>query len=147
MKKIIILFVFTLVSVLNFTSCSNDDDSPSPATDSIVGKWNFSKLSTTIDGVTSPEFDYDDNDPGCPKDFLEFKTGGVFNEGEYSGSSCVLDSSSGTWTQSGSTITITEGTDVITVQLVSVTSTTLKVKVTETDNGVTMILNITFTKA
>lgn len=148
MKKSLILSAFILVSVLNFTSCSSEDvSSPTAATDELVGKWNFSKFSTSFNGVTTPELDYDDNEPGCPKDYLEFKTGGVFNNGEYSGSTCVLDSESGTWTQSGSTITITEGTDVFTAQLVSVTSSELKLKVTETDNGITITVNLTFTKA
>jgi len=145
MKKLIILFVFALVTILNFTSCSSDNESSSSS--SIVGKWNFSKFSTTFNGVTSPEMDYDGNESGCPKDYVEFKTGGVFNEGDYTGSTCVLDQLAGTWVQSGSTITLTEGTDVVTVQVVSVTSSTLKVKSTETDSGVTITINITFTKA
>ena len=145
MKKLIMLFVFTLVSSLNFTSCTSDNESSSSS--SIVGKWNFSKVSITSSGVTSPEEDWDENEPGCPKNYVEFKTGGVFNDASYSGSTCVLDISSGTWAQSGSTVTLTDGTEVITFQVVSVTSSTLKVKVTETDNGVTITLNITFTKA
>jgi hypothetical protein len=145
MKKIIVLFAFALISILNFTSCSSEDDSSTSS--SIVGKWNFSKISTTINGVTSPEMDYDDNELGCPKDFVEFKTGGIYTEGDYSGSTCLLDSSAGTWVQSGSNITITQGTDVFTAEVVSVTSTTLKVKATETDSGVTITINITFTKA
>ena len=145
MKKLIILFVFVLVTGLNLTSCSSDNESTSSS--SIVGKWNFSKYSTTFNGVTSPEMDYDGNESGCPKDFIEFKTGGVYNEGDYSGSTCVLDSFAGTWVQSGSNITITEGTDVITAQVVSVSSSVLKVKATETDSGVTITVNITFVKA
>lgn len=146
MKKLIILFAFSLVSGINFTSCSSSDNESSSSS-SIVGKWNFGKFSTTFNGVTSPEMDYDGNESGCPKDYVEFKTGGVYNEGDYSGSTCVLDSFAGTWIQSGSTITITEGTDVITAQVVSVTSSTLKLKATETDNGITITVNLTFTKA
>lgn len=104
-------------------------------------------MSATINGVASPEEDYDDNEPGCPKDYIEFKTGGVFNDADYSGSTCVIDLSSGTWVQSGSNITITEGTDVVTFQVVSVTSTTLKIKLTETSSGVAYTINITCTKA
>ena len=145
MKKLIILFVFALVTGLNFTSCSSDNESSSSS--SIVGKWNFSKFSITSSGVTSPEEDYDDNEAGCPKDYFEFKNGGVFNNASYSGSTCVIDLSSGTWVQSGNTVTLTIDNEVIIFQVVSVTSSTLKVKTTETDSGVTYTINITFTKA
>lgn len=145
MKKLIVLFVFALVTVLNFNSCSSDNESSSSS--SVTGKWNFSKFSTTVSGVTSPEMDWADNEPGCPKNYVEFKTGGVFNGASYSGSTCVLDISSGTWVQSGNTFTLTLGTEVTTFQVVSVTSSTLKIKTTETDSGVTYTLNVTFEKA
>lgn len=148
MKKIIILFVIAFVSGMNFTSCTSEEVSPSSSS-TIVGKWNYSKLSYTINGVTSPEIEYDENEPGCSKNYIEFKTGGVFNKGEYSGSTCVLDSESGTWTQSGNTITFSDGTDVYTAQIVSITSTELKVKLIETDSGIglTMTVNSTLIKA
>lgn len=146
MKKTIMFFVFTLGLVIFFPSCSsNNDDSSNSA--SVIGKWNFSKMSTVINGVASPEIDYDGNETGCPKDFLEFKSGGVYDETDYYGSSCELDSFSGTWAQNGNTITITEGTDIITAQIVSVTSSMLKIKATEIDSGVTITVNMTFTKA
>ena len=146
MKKLTILFVFALVTGLNFTSCSSDNESSSSSS-SIVGKWNFSKFSTTFNGVTSPEMDYDGNESGCPKDYVEFKTGGVLSEGDYLGSNCELNTFVGTWSQNGSTITITEGPISLTAELVSVTSTMLKFKASESNNGVSIVVNITFTKA
>lgn len=145
MKKIIIFFVFTLLLGIIFTSCSNNDDSSTSA--SVVGKWNFSKMSTVINGVASPEVEYDGNENGCPKDYLEFKSGGAYDEADYSGSACVIDINVGTWVQTGNTLTITEGGDVISVEIVSVSSSVLKVKASETDNGVTITVNITLTKA
>jgi 2-methylaconitate cis-trans-isomerase PrpF len=53
----------------------------------------------------------------------------------------------GTWSQNGSTITITEGPISLSAELVTVTSSMLKFKATETNNGVTIVVNITFTKA
>ena len=141
MKKAIIFFVFTLVLGMSFPSCSSSDDPSNSA--SIVGKWNFSKMSAVVNGVPSPEMDYDGNESGCPKDYLEFKSGGVYNEADYDGSSCILDIYAGTWVQNGNTITITEGTDVITAEIVSITSTVLKLKASEVDNGVTIIVNMT----
>jgi hypothetical protein len=145
MKKIIISIVFALVSGINFTSCSSDDDSTPSA--SIIGKWNYSTMSTTINGVTSPEIDWDGNEPGCPKDYVEFKTGGVLSEGDYLGSNCELNTFSGTWSQNGNTITITEGPISLSAELVTVTSSMLKFKATESNNGVTIVVIITFTKA
>ena len=146
MKKLIILFVVVLFLGLNFTSCSSSDNDSSSSS-SIVGKWNFSKTQSTVGGVTSPEVDYQ-HTPNCSKDYVEFKTGGVLNTGTYEGSTCDFAPSSGTWTQNGSnpsTITVTFGTDVTTLILVSVTSSKLKLKETETNNG-EIIIN-TFTKA
>jgi hypothetical protein len=144
MKKLIILFVFAVVAGLNFTSCSSDDDNTSST--SIEGKWNFSKFSTTVNGVTSPEMDYEGNETGCPKDFIEIKTGGVFVDGDYSGSSCTLDSFTGTWAKSGNTLTITAESETFTVELISVTSSSMKIKSSETFNGETVIVNMTFTR-
>jgi Lipocalin-like domain len=145
MKKLIILIAFALISGMYFISCSSDDDS-SP-TSTIVGKWNYSTMSTTVNGVTSPEIDWDGNEPGCPKDYVEFKSGGALSEGDYFGSSCELNTFVGTWSQNGSTITITEGPISLSAEIVSVTSSMLKFKATETNNGVTIIVNITLTKA
>ena len=141
MKKTIISFVFALFLGLVFTSCSKDD-SPSSASASVMGKWSFSKMSFTSNGVTSPEVDYDGNEPGCTKNYIEFKTAGVYNEADYSGTTCVLDLSVGTWSQTGSQLTITADGTPTSVEIISVTSTTLKVKVKDgNDSG-----NVTFVK-
>jgi hypothetical protein len=141
MKKTIISFVFALFLGLVFTSCSKDD-SPSSASASVVGKWNYSKISFTINGVTSPEIDYDDDEPGCSKDYIEFKTAGVYNEGDYSGTTCVLDLTVGTWSETGSQLTITADGTPASLEILSVTSSTLKVKVKEgADSG-----TVTFVK-
>ena len=145
MKKLNILFVFVLFLGLNFTSCSSSDNDSSSSS-SIVGKWNFSKTQSTMGGVTTPEEDYE-HTPNCSKDYVEFKTGGVCNAGTYQGSTCILDIDPATWALSGSTITITDGTDVSTIELVSVTSSALKLKQTETFSGQTVIIILTFTKA
>lgn len=146
MKKTIIFLIFTLVSLVFYPSCSSNDDNSSTPT-SVKGKWNFSTMSTTINGVTSPETNYDGNVDGCSKDYLEFYSEGVYNEGDYDGSSCVLDVYHGTWSQTGNTITIVEGNEVYSAEIVSLSSSALKVKASETVNGVLITVNITFTKA
>lgn len=150
MKKVIILFVSVLALGMTFTSCSNDDDSPAPApaSASVEGKWNFSKVSVTENGVvTIPEEDWE-HEPGCIKDYIELKAGGVYNEVYYIGSVCELDSSAGTWSKSGNIITITlEGGEIISAEIASVSSSVLKVKISETDAGITTVTTLTFTKA
>lgn len=149
MKKVSVLFVLVLAFAMTFvSSCSNDDDNDSnPVTATVEGKWNFSKISAVIDGVPSPEEDYDDNEPGCPKDFIELKSGGVYNDGDYYNSECMLETSSGTWSKNGAIITITGDGISIPLEVVSVSSTVLKVKYSETFEGITTVINITFTKA
>jgi len=146
MKKVIILFVSALVLGMTFTSCSNDDDSPATAPASVEGKWNFSKVSETENGVvTVPEEDYV-HEPGCIKDYIELKPGGVYNEAFY-GPGCALDLTTGTWSKSGNIITITQGVDIISAEVVSVSSSLLKVKISDTDAGITTVTTVTFTKA
>jgi hypothetical protein len=149
MKKVSFLFVLVLAFAMTFvSSCSNDDnDSPNPVTATVEGKWNFSKMSTVLNGVPSAEEDYDDNEPGCPKDFIELKSGGVYNDGDYYNSECQLETSTGTWSKSGSIITITGDGISIPLEVVSVSNTVLKVKYSDTFEGITTVINITFTKA
>lgn len=149
MKKVSVLFVLVLAFAMTFvSSCSNDDDNDSnPVTATVEGKWNFSKISAVIDGVPTPEEDYDDNEPGCPKDFIELKSGGVYNDGYYYNPGCLLETSTGTWSKSGAILTITSEGISIPLEVVSVSSTVLKVKYSETFEGITSVFNVTFTKA
>jgi len=146
MKKIIILFFITLGLGVVFSSCSSNEP-VNPSMSSVEGKWNFSKTTTSINGVTSAEMDYDDNEAGCPKDYLEFKTGGVCTDGDYFDSACTLDITTGTWVQIGSTITVTLDGDIFSAEVVSVSSSVLKLKISETGGGISIIANITLTKA
>lgn len=142
MKKISILFLSLLAFA--FSSCSDDGDSSVPAT--IDGKWNFNKMSVTVNNVTSPELDYEGNEPGCMKDYIEFAAGGVLKDGDYSGSNCELTISNGNWSKNGNIITITSEGITMPLEIVSITSTALAVKYSETEEGLTLIINMTFTK-
>jgi hypothetical protein len=145
MKKFSIFLISLFAFSMFFSSCSNDEDSQVPVT--FEGKWNFDKMSVTVNGVTSPELDYDGNEPGCAKDYIEFKPGGVLNDGDYSDSTCILNLTVGTWVKSGNIITITSEGIVIPLDVVSLTSTTFKIKYSETLEGDTVSVNMTFTKA
>lgn len=144
MKKIIFLLLSTLVLGTTYTSCNNNDDSPAPA--SVVGKWNVSKVSETENGVvTLPEEDYV-HEPGCMKDYIELKPDGVYNEAYY-GSGCALNLTIGTWSKSGNIITITQGADIISAEIVNLSNSMLKVKISDTDSGITTVTTVTFTRA
>ena len=130
---------------LAFSACSDDGDSSAPAT--IDGKWNFNKMSVTVNDVTSPELDYEGNEPGCMKDYIEFAAGGILKDGDYSGSNCALTISNGTWTKSGNIISITSEGISIPVEIISLTSSALVIKYSETEDGLTLTVNMSFTKA
>lgn len=128
MSKLSFLLVSVLILVMSFASCDKDSDSSS---DSIEGKWFFSK--TSIDGV---EEDYP-NIPGCTKDNLDYRAGGVYVETYFfPEDNCNFETSQGNWVKSGNIITETdEFGGVIKYTIVSLTSTTLKLSVVS--DGVT----------
>jgi hypothetical protein len=128
--------IFLLVA-LSLISCSKDDDGPSTS-GNIVGKWEFFKEGEIINGneiLTNYE-----HQAGCTKDNVEFKTDGSFVDSYYY-EECELETSIGTYTKSGNTLTTDDGFDVTIVEL---NSTTLKVKATYDDEGETITSLVVF---
>lgn len=148
MKKGTTLVVLVLAFMMTFiSSCSSDDDDAlNPATASIEGKWNFNKIAEEIDGVKYPEENYND-DNGCPKDFVELKSGGDFVEGYYYGLECTLETSLGAWSKNGAIVTVTLDGESISYEIISVTNSTLKIKYSETVDGISYVYKVSFTKA
>lgn len=147
MKKISVLFVCALVLSTFLSSCSSDDDSPSTSSSEIEGKWNYNKLSFSQNGVSTPEVNHPENETGCTKDFVEFKAGGILNIGDYT-TGCAFAQYPGTWTKTGNNLTATAPTLGMseTFEIVSVTATELKLRVTKTESGITITVNESFTK-
>jgi hypothetical protein len=139
MKKLVVLFLSVLTSGVLLTSCSDDDEAPS-----IEGKWEFYQEGISLGGVEQLEL-YE-HTPGCEKDFVELFSGGNyqdvfhFNEGE----ACVEDSSTGTWSRSGNSLTITSGGESNTATIVTLNDTTLKVSITEDLGGVPITAIVVF---
>jgi hypothetical protein len=148
MKKVIILFVSALALGMTFASCSNDDDSPAPTPASVEGKWIYNKMSyTSLGGVTDPEEDYVGNEFGCIKDYIELKAGGVYGDGDYTGSDCMLVKSNGAWSKSGNIIAVLSPGLAANFELVRVSSFELKVKRSGTKWGIIPVtINFSFTK-
>lgn len=144
-----ILFIGTLM-----TSCSQSDDSPPDenVTSSILGRWALDQRSYTSNGVTSPEMDYENNNPGCNlNDYFEFKADGVFENGYYD-PNCNTTPNPGSWTKNADLITITHPTeDGIILELLSLTSTEMKVRADLTgtegvEPGMELYINYTMVK-
>lgn len=146
MKKISVLFACALVLSTFLFSCSNEDN-PTTSSSSIEGKWNYNKLSYTQNGVTTPEVDHPENEFGCSKDYVEFKTGGTLNIGDYT-TGCVFAQYPGTWTKTGNNLTASAPSVGMsdTFEIVSVTAIELKLRVTHTQSGITITVNESFTK-
>lgn len=131
MKK---LLLFVSVLTLGLTSCSSDDDSSS--SDSIEGTWEWSKEGTIVNGE---EFLYDyDHFCDNKKDYVQILSGGVIKEVWYE-TDCTEDVWQANWSRNGNTLTVTDGTDSVSGEILELTNTTLKLKYTETFDGTTYI--------
>jgi hypothetical protein len=147
MRKISILFVLALILGAVFASCTKDDSGPVDM-NFIEGKWNFNKSTATSSGFTIPySTDYFKNEDGCSKDYVDIKTEGVVKYGNYT-AGCAFEEKTGTWTQSGNTITISvSGTSFNgTFNVASLSATELLLKIDGEYNGRSGTFNLYFTK-
>lgn len=147
MKKTSILFLLTLILVASFVSCTKDDSGPVDM-NYIAAKWNFNKSTATSGAFTIPySTDYFKNEDGCNKDYIELNAGGVAKYGNYT-SGCAFEEKTGTWTQSGNTITISvSGTSFNgTFNVASLSATDLLLKIDGTYAGNSGTFNLYFTK-
>ena len=139
--------VAALAMGLALNSCSSDDDKSNNDA-SIVGKWNFATEKYYINNNLEYQGPYEENEPGCAPDFLQIFDAGSVDQGDYSGADCTLDISSGYYTRSGNTLTLVEDLgNMVTFEIVSVTSNTLVLKNTYEYDGDTEVSEITFSKA
>jgi hypothetical protein len=128
LRKLFGLLVVVLV-IFSASSCSNDDDSPS-----IVGKWNFTKEGTIVNGQ-EVLVDYE-HTAGCNKDNIQFSAAGTF-VGKFYAEECLENTINGTWTKSGKTLTIDTGDiEPVVLQIMTLSGSTLKLKETTVENGV-----------
>jgi Lipocalin-like domain len=132
MKNRIILFVSLLVLGLNLTSCG-DDDRPSTSGD-IVAKWEWYKVGDKDDG--SEYLELYEHQVGCTKDNVEFSSNGNYIDSSYF-DGCESDSYSGTYTKSGNVLTVNDGFDLTTYTIKELSSSTLKVYETYSEDGET----------
>lgn len=110
MKKIRFAFAAIAATALLMTSCSSDDDGPAAK---LEGKWTPTKTISITNGnqtVTT----YDDNEPGCDKDYREFVEGGAYRYVIYYenvANSCAEEVVSTIWSKTGDVVTIVDTND------------------------------------
>lgn len=127
-----------------FVSCSSNDDDSSPA--SIVGKWNYSKTITSVNGGSPSTQNYEGHEVGCDKDYQQFADGGIFRDVVlYKNASdvCTEDANVSTWVKTGNTLTI--GTSTYTIS--GLTSSELRYESTTSTGGVSLKVIQVFTKS
>lgn len=126
MKKFTVLFVSVLTIGLTISSCSKDDGD---GAGSLEGKWNFSKEGV-VAGGQEMLVDYSGNEAGCTKDYVTFSAGGTFADVDYDSfeTACEMFTDNGTWVKSNNTITITSGGSTDSAEILSLTSSELKIK-------------------
>lgn len=105
MKNRSLLFALALSFGLFATSCS-DDDNEGETLAPLVGKWNITKVGTTVAGqeylIDAPQ-----NQSGCDKDYLDLKIDNDVNQGDYDStdSPCELLTKTGTFSRSNNNLT------------------------------------------
>lgn len=133
MKKLVIIFLSLITAGFLVTSCSDDDED----TSTIEGKWEFYKEGLSTGGVEQLELH--EHSPGCEKDFIELLSSGnyrdvfYYNEGEI----CTEESSTGTWSRNGNSMTIISGGETMTLTILILNDTTLKVSFPIEFEGIT----------
>lgn len=136
----------TLILGTVFSSCT-DDGGPVDM-NFIEGKWNFNKSTATSGGFTIPySTEYFRNQEGCNKDYIELIAGGVAKYGNYT-TACAFEEKTGTWSQSGNTITIsvTGSNFNETFNVASLSATELLLKIDGSYEGKSGTFNLYFTK-
>ena len=128
MKNRSLLFAFALSFGLFATSCS-DDDNDGETLAPLAGKWNITKVGTTLAGqeylIDAPQ-----NQSGCDKDYLDLKIDNDVNEGEYDStdSPCELLTKTGTFSRSHNNLTTTIDGVTKTQDIMNLTLSELKVR-------------------
>ena len=109
MKK---LFIIASALVVAFSSCKKDDPAPTCNLDNngILGNYKITSFSYKA-SATDTVIDIFANYPPCEKDdILTFVANGVYNVTEGATSCTPTNADSGTWSLSGSTLTL-DGTE------------------------------------
>lgn len=148
MKTIKVVLAALVISGLSF-SCGSDDGED-PMGGDLTARWNETKTINKISGETYT-IPYDDNQPGCPKDFIEFTESGTFNRAIYVediNNDCVTSADVAyEWQREGNDILISGGNYGGEYVIKKLTSSDLVIEREEIVGSTTTVYTIYFKKA
>lgn len=123
LKKLLILHLL----VFSFYACSNNDSSSETNTAALEGKWQYTKTGT-ISNNQEILTNYQ-HTSGCTKDYIEILAGGILKSHEFNNPNCQEIISTGSWTRSNNSITISYPNQPnVNGEILELTTTTLKTK-------------------
>ena len=127
MKNRSIILAFALSMGLFFTSCSDDNEGETIAP--LVGKWDISKVGTTVGG-SETLIDAPQNEAGCNRDFIDLKLDNTIVEGDYDStiSPCAITTDEGIYSRSHNNLTRVVNGITTTQDIVNLTLSELKLK-------------------
>lgn len=150
------LFLSALAASAVLFACSDDDDNGGSQTSgNIEARWNPTKTVVEVGGEDFTQ-NYDLNEAGCPKDYIEFADPNTLSYVIYfknASNECTPDAGdTGTWTKNDNTLIIdgiTVGGDDIsgTYEIVRLTGSELRIRTSNTTGGITTTATVYFTKA
>jgi hypothetical protein len=126
MKTRRILLALLLSIGVFATSCSSDDNEGETIVP-IQGKYNLSKTGFVVNGSEVLN-DATENAAGCNRDYLDLRLSNAAVIGDYSGTSCSLTETTGTYVRSHNDLTITVGNISSTNDIMNLTNKELKIK-------------------
>lgn len=136
MKKLTVLFLSAMTLGLSVSSCSSDDDDKKSA--SIEGKWEITKAGLIVGGQEALA-DYE-NEGGCTIPTMQYNADGKFIDitSEYWDSQCSTYQETGTYKKDGNTLTLKYDDDEAKLDILELTESTLKVKMTYSEEGMSI---------
>lgn len=155
MKNVKLLLSVLVASTLMF-SCSSDDGGGSSTGGNIEARWNPTRTIVEVNGDTFLNEPYDENEPDCEKDYIEFTNPNVLNFVVYvqgAGGQCETSTADpATWSKNDNTLVVDDlfinGEDFSgTWTITRLTGSELRIKKDMTSAGVTTTSKIYFTKA
>lgn len=148
MKKIKFL-VAAFIAVAFSASCSSDDSEDLLGGD-LTARWNQTKTIIEISGESFRQ-DYDSNEPGCDKDFIEFTDSGQLNDVVFfrnSSEVCTADAAvQQTYARTDNTLVISGGEFGGTYEIIRLTNSELRIQQSSSSAGITTTTTVYFTKA
>lgn len=139
MKKLALLFVS--VVTLGITSCSSDDKVTEAE---LQGKWEYSQQGTVIAG--QEVLTVYPHTANCQKDYVQISET-TFVDHKFTSEECLENTTTRTYTRSGNTISTTAAGQTLTGEIMNLTSTSLKIKTTQTIQGQNLSYVVVYTRA